>query len=92
VTDTVGKQITPLDYSGALAAQFAAAFSVHYFSIAGIPVSTSQAVVGGVLGVGLTGGIRAVSTRKLQGIFLGWVLTPVGAALLSATLFHLFFT
>jgi PiT family inorganic phosphate transporter len=54
-------------------------------------VSTSQAVVGGVLGVGLTGGIRAVSTRKLQGIFLGWVLTPVGAALLSATLFHLFF-
>lgn len=42
VTDTVGKSITPLDYSGALAAQFSAAFGVHLFSMAGIPVSTSQ--------------------------------------------------
>nr|MDJ0907422.1 inorganic phosphate transporter [Woeseiaceae bacterium] len=51
VTDTVGKSITPLDYSGALAAQLSAAVGVHLFSMLGIPVSTSQAIVGGVIGV-----------------------------------------
>jgi PiT family inorganic phosphate transporter len=89
VTDTVGKSITPLDYTGALAAQFSAAFGVHIFSMAGIPVSTSQAVVGGVIGVGLTKGMSAVSTRKITTIFLGWVITPVCAALFAAMVYRL---
>ncbi|HET6566221.1 MAG TPA: anion permease, partial [Xanthomonadales bacterium] len=76
VTDTVGKSITALDYGGALSAQFAAAIGVHLFSLLGVPVSTSQAVVGGVIGVGLTKGMRAVSTARIKRIFLGWVLTP----------------
>ena len=89
VTDTVGKSITPLDYTGALAAQFSAAFGVHLFSMAGIPVSTSQAVVGAVIGVGLTKGMSAVSTRKITTIFLGWVITPVCAALFAAMVYRL---
>lgn len=89
VTDTVGKSITPLDYSGALAAQLSAAFGVHVFSMLGIPVSTSQAVVGGVIGVGLTKGAQAVSTRKISTIFLGWVVTPVCAAIFAALAYRL---
>ena len=89
VTDTVGKSITPLDYGGALAAQFAAAFGVHFFAMAGIPVSTSQAVVGGVVGVGLTKGARAVSGKKVATIFLGWVITPACAALFAALVYRL---
>jgi len=89
VTDTVGKSITPLDYSGALAAQLSAAVGVHVFSMAGIPVSTSQAVVGGVIGVGLTKGVRAVSVRKISTIFLGWVVTPVCAAIFAALVYRL---
>lgn len=89
VTDTVGKSITPLDYSGAFSAQFAAAFGVHVFSMLGIPVSTSQAVVGGVIGVGLTKGMRAVSLGRIRRIFLGWILTPTCAALFAAILYRL---
>jgi PiT family inorganic phosphate transporter len=89
VTDTVGKSITPLDYGGALSAQFAAAFGVHLFSMAGIPVSTSQAVVGGVIGVGLTKGMQAVSTRKISRIFVGWVATPTAAALFAFIVYRL---
>lgn len=89
VTEAVGKNITPLDYSGALSAQLSAAFGVHIFSMMGIPVSTSQAIVGGVIGVGLTKGIRAVSTRKISTIFIGWVLTPTCAAILAATMYRL---
>ena len=89
VTDTVGKSITPLDYGGALSAQLSAAFGVHLFSMAGIPVSTSQAVVGGVIGVGLTKGMRAVSRKKITRIFVGWVATPTAAALFAAIVYRL---
>ncbi len=89
VTDTVGKSITPLDYGGALAAQLSAAFGVHLFSMAGIPVSTSQAVVGGVIGVGLTKGMKAVSTKKISTIFIGWVVTPACAAIFAAVVYRL---
>jgi PiT family inorganic phosphate transporter len=89
VTDTVGKSITPLDYGGALSAQMAAAFGVHLFSMAGIPVSTSQAVVGGVIGVGLTKGMSAVSAKKITTIFMGWVITPACAAIFAAVVYRL---
>lgn len=89
VTHTVGKSITPLDYAGALSAQFAAAFGVHLFSMAGIPVSTSQAVVGGVIGVGLTKGMAAVSGKKIGTIFIGWVVTPTSAAVFAALVYRL---
>jgi PiT family inorganic phosphate transporter len=89
VTDTVGKNITQLDYGGALAAQMAAAFGVHVFSMMGIPVSTSQAIVGGVAGVGLTKGLWAISTKTISTIFIGWVLTPVCAAGFAAILYFL---
>lgn len=89
VTDTVGKSITVLDYGGALAAQLSAGLGVHFFSLLGIPVSTSQAIVGGVIGVGLTKGAQAVSTRKILTILAGWVVTPLSAAVFAALMFRI---
>ncbi len=56
VSDTVGKGITRLDIPGAFVAQFSSAVGIHLFSILGIPVSTSSAIVGSVVGVGLVKG------------------------------------
>jgi PiT family inorganic phosphate transporter len=89
VTNTVGKSITPLDLPGAFSAQFAAAFGVHIFSILGIPVSTSQAVVGAVIGVGLTKGARAVSRNKITTIVVGWILAPTCAAVFAGVLYRI---
>ena len=89
VTSTVGRSITPLDYTGALAAQLSAAFGVHLFSMLGIPVSTSQAVVGAVIGVGLTKGARAISKKKIMTIFAGWIATPLCAAIFAALVYRL---
>ncbi|NNC90004.1 MAG: inorganic phosphate transporter [Akkermansiaceae bacterium] len=89
VTETVGKNITPLDLGGAFAAQASAAFGVHFFSMLGIPVSTSQAVVGAVIGVGLTKGLAVVSGRNIAQIVGGWVLAPTGAALFSCLTYRL---
>jgi len=81
VADTVGKGITPLDIPGALIAQLSSAFGMHLFSMFGIPVSTSSAIVGAVVGVGLVRGAKSISKKTIFTILVGWVLTPA----LSAT-------
>jgi inorganic phosphate transporter, PiT family len=89
VTKTVGAGITQLDSVSAYSAQLAAALAVHFFSLYGIPVSTSQAVVGAVLGVGLLQGVRTVRTRTLGGIAAGWVVTPAAAGLVSLLVYRM---
>lgn len=87
VTETVGKGITSLGPLSAVAAQTAAAVAVHFFSIIGIPVSTSQAIVGAIIGVGLVKGVSTVSLRKIIEIVIGWVATPTAAALFAFLLY-----
>jgi len=87
VADTVGKGITPLDIPGAFVAQVSSAFGMHLFSMLGIPVSTSSAIVGAVVGVGLVKGIRAISKRTIFTILIGWILTPCLAATSSFVLY-----
>ncbi len=47
-----------------------------------VPVSASQAVVGGVLGIGISKGARGVNFKLLRGIAGGWITTPIAAAVL----------
>ncbi|MFV1972950.1 MAG: inorganic phosphate transporter [Thiohalobacterales bacterium] len=57
-----------------------------------IPVSSSQAVIGAVIGIGLTqgfAGVRQIKWRVLANIGSGWVSTPLIAAAIS--FFFLFF-
>ncbi len=89
VADTVGKGITPLDIPGAFVAQIASAFGMHLFSIFGIPVSTSSAIVGAVVGVGLVKGARSISQKTIWTILIGWVLTPFLAALSAYSIYKL---
>ena len=89
VADTVGKGITPLDIPGAFVAQIASAFGMHLFSIFGIPVSTSSAIVGAVVGVGFVKGARSISQKTIWTILIGWVLTPFLAALSAYTIYNL---
>ncbi len=48
-----------------------------------VPVSSSQAIVGAVLGMGLLRGGKSINWRIVGGISSGWVITPVIAALIS---------
>jgi PiT family inorganic phosphate transporter len=89
VADTVGKGITQLDIPSAFVAQVSSAFGLHLFSLFGIPVSTSSAIVGAVVGVGLVKGVRAISKKTIVTILGGWILTPVMAGSLSYFLYKL---
>ncbi len=48
-----------------------------------VPVSSSQAVVGAILGIGLAKGDRHINYKKLRRISFGWILTPTLSLLLS---------
>lgn len=75
----VGKQITALDPISALVAAMATAITTHLFTQLGIPVSTSQAIVGSVVGVGLTKGMVAVNRRVFWMIPASWAMGAAGA-------------
>jgi phosphate/sulfate permease len=87
VAETVGKSIIPLDLHSAFAVQVSAAFGLHLFSMLGIPVSTSQAIVGALLGIGLVHGIKTVSRRKIYEVLIGWVAAPLFSGLVSFLLY-----
>jgi PiT family inorganic phosphate transporter len=77
---TVGKKITPLDPFSALIAVLAEAITLHLFAQIGVPVSSSQAVVGAVVGVGLVKGTRMINRITLIIILAGWILTLLSSA------------
>ena len=83
VMDTVGKRLVALDAYSAVIVLVAEAVTVHLYAVIGVPVSTSQAVIGAVLGVGLVRGIQTVSKKRLRSILVGWFLTPVVAGFTS---------
>jgi len=80
---TVGRRIIPLDAFSAFVAVLAEAITVHIYSIVGVPVSTSQAVVGAVVGIGMLKGMRMISKITVIKITIGWFLTPALGAGLS---------
>lgn len=88
---SIGKKICPLGSFSALVVILAEAIVVHIYTQIRIPVSTSQAVVGAVVGIGLAKGIRTVNRKTLFYIFAGWVITPALAAILSFILGVTFF-
>jgi len=90
VMETVGKKIVALDGYAAFIAELSAAVVVQIFTQVGVPVSTSQAIVGAVAGVGLVKGIRAVSLRSLAEIGVGWISTPVSGGAICYILLILF--
>lgn len=83
VMETVGKGIVPLDPFSALVAVLAEALSLHLFTQIGVPVSSSQAIVGAVVGVGLVGDLQTVSVKMLARIGIGWIITPVSGGVLA---------
>ena len=82
VMQTIGKNITHLTPSRGFAAELAAASTVVIASGTGLPISTTQTLVGAVLGVGMARGIAAINLTVVRNIVVSWVITlPAGAAL-----------
>lgn len=63
----------------------AAGMSVTLMTILKLPVSTSEGVIGAILGIGLVN--RHIQPGLLTKVFICWVTTPLGASLISIILY-----
>jgi inorganic phosphate transporter, PiT family len=104
VMDTIGSNILELSSEAAMIVVLAQALVLFIFSstalsdfvvrigfppIPMVPVSSSQVIVGCILGIGLYKGARNINFKVLGEIGLAWVISPVASGLL--TFFLLFF-
>jgi PiT family inorganic phosphate transporter len=87
VIATIGENIISLEPSSGLCAELATAITILLASRLGLPVSTSHALVGGVVGIGLVQNIKSIKFATIQNIAAAWLITiPISVAL-SATIF-----
>lgn len=85
-TLSVAENIVGLNPAGSFSAQAGGAATVHAFTQFGIPVSVSQAVVGGVFGAAIPRKIVVRNDRLTREIILGWTVAPVVGAVLALIL------
>jgi inorganic phosphate transporter, PiT family len=86
---TIGEGIIKLEPSSGFAAELATAATVLIASQFGLPVSTSHALVGAVVGVGIVKDRKSVRLDTLTSIGWAWVVTIPIATMLSAAIFSL---
>ncbi len=92
VMKTVGKGIVPPGYltlEMALIALLSAGIWVTIATIKGLPVSTTQSIVGGVIGVGLATH-APVNWFTLLKIASAWVISPVLSGILAIVLYRFY--
>jgi len=76
IVKTVGSGITRLQPVGGFCAETAAAVAIMGFTkIGGVPISTTHAITGAILGVGSARRVRSVRWIWGQRIVLAWILT-----------------
>ncbi len=81
---TVGNSIAPLTQIEGFLVVIAMALTILLMGeTMEIPVSTSQAVVGAVVGAGLTKGVKCVNFGVFKNIAIAWVSSPLAAGLLT---------
>jgi len=89
VIATVGENIISLVPSTGFCAELATASTILIASRIGLPVSTSHALVGSVIGIGLASRNQDVKWETIQSVVLAWVVTLPVAGLLGAGIFSL---
>lgn len=98
VMETIGSNIVELSSEAAMVVVLSQSLVLFIFSssalsaflsghglpaIPMVPVSSSQVIVGAVIGIGIYKGIRNINFRLLGQIAAGWILTPVVSGLMA---------
>lgn len=86
----IGKGIVYLDGFSAFISVFSAGIAVYIFSLVGVPVSTTHAIIGAVVGVGIHHGFHTLNYRTIREILLSWILAPTICLILTSSGYAIF--
>jgi PiT family inorganic phosphate transporter len=90
IIHTMGSRITKLQPVNGFAAETGAAAAIFLATLLGIPVSTTHAITGAIVGVGATRRLSAVRWGLAGQIVWAWVLTIPAAGAIGAGTYWLF--
>jgi PiT family inorganic phosphate transporter len=88
VIETLSSKITQIDNFKGFSVDFSAATTVVSASLLGLPVSSTHAATGAIVGTGLQEG-KPMDFGVLRRIFAAWVVTLPVAAVLTMVLFQI---
>ncbi|HYM21898.1 MAG TPA: inorganic phosphate transporter, partial [Vicinamibacterales bacterium] len=89
IIHTMGSKITKLQPVGGFAAETGAAIALLIATGAGVPVSTTHAITGSIVGVGATRRLSAVRWGIAGQIVWAWILTIPASAAIAALAYTL---
>jgi PiT family inorganic phosphate transporter len=89
IIHTMGSKITKLQPVGGFAAETSAAISILIATQTGVPVSTTHAITGAIVGVGATRRLSAVRWGIAGQIVWAWILTIPAAFLIAAAVYSI---
>jgi phosphate/sulfate permease len=89
VMKTIGFKLAAISPSRGSSANLAASLMVSTASYMGLPVSTTQCIVGAIAGVGAAEGLASVQWLSLAVVVVMWVIAFFATATFSAGLFAL---
>ncbi len=84
IVKTMGSGITRLQPVGGFCAESAAAMTIIAATVGHVPISTTHAITGAILGVGTTKNVRSVRWIWGQRIIMAWILTLPCSAFIAA--------
>lgn len=89
VIATIGTGITDLTPSRGFAAEFSTATTVVLASATGLPISTTQTLVGAILGIGFARGIAALNLNVIRNIVVSWFITLPAGAFIAIIIYYI---
>jgi inorganic phosphate transporter, PiT family len=89
IIHTMGSKITKLQPVGGFAAETSAAASILIATQTGVPVSTTHAITGAIVGVGATRRVSAVRWGVAGRIVWAWILTIPASFAIGAAVYAL---
>jgi PiT family inorganic phosphate transporter len=89
IVKTMGSGITRLQPVGGFCAETAAATTIIAATLGYVPISTTHAITGAILGVGTTKGVRSVRWIWGQRIVMAWILTIPCSAFIAGISYFL---
>ncbi|MGC8739036.1 MAG: anion permease [Candidatus Hydrogenedens sp.] len=86
----IGKGIVLLDGFSALVVVLSSGITVYIFSLVGVPVSTTQAVVGAIIGIGIHHGVHTLKLKIIRDILLSWLIAPIASLIFTSAGYAIF--